>query len=510
MSEIHQDEEWLREQYWGKDKSRAEVAEVAGVTDSTIRYWMDKHGIETRSKAEANAEGDISKLQNRKWLYTEYIENERSTIDIAEELDLANDTVLKWLNNHDIEPRSRSEARTDGDVTKLHDKEWLRTEYVEEMRTGPDIAAEVGVDSMTVYIWLDKHDIEVRDQGISRTNGATKKLRDKDWLEEKYTTEMLSMADIGELCGCSSNAVENWLHRHNIETRAGGRDMSDGDLESLNNPIYLQREHWVEHKSTTQIAEDLNVHPASVCRKMNEFNIETRGQMSNSADYDKLDDLEYLHRQYVEEEKSLNQIAEDCGCSRHAVSQRMKRLDVEIVQHRDHYFTRGLEFSKSQTDGDIAKLYDEEYVKRQYVENEKSMVGMAQELNLSAGAVINALRRYDIEARDYPEAAPKGREHPNHKNFDTGYYGPNWEEQKLSARIRDHCKCQVCGINDAQHLDKYNRVNSVHHITPRSYYVDENGVLDYETANRLDNLITLCSDHHPDYEGVPIDNRTSR
>lgn len=423
---------------------------------------------------------------------------------------VADGTVHHWIEKYGIESRSRSEAHTDGDISMLRDEEWLCTEYVEKMRTGPDIASEVGVSVDTVYTWLDKHDIEIRDQGISRTKGATKKLRDKEWLKEKYTTEMLSMADIGELCGCSSNAVENWLHRHNIETRAGGRDMSDGDLELLNNPIYLQREHWVEHKSTTQIAEGLNVHPASVCRKMNEFNIETRGQMSNSADYDKLDDLEYLRRQYVEEEKSLNQIAEECDCSRHAVSQRMKRLDVEIVQHRDHYFTGGLEFSKSQTEGDIAKLYDEEYVKTQYVENEKSMVEMAKELNLSAGAVLNALRRYDIKARDYPEAAPKGPDNHNFKNIDTGYYGPNWDEQKLAARIRDHCKCQVCGINDAQHLDKYDRVNSVHHITPRSYYVDENGVLDYETANRLDNLITLCSDHHPDYEGVPIDNRTNR
>lgn len=66
---------------------------------------------------------------------------------------------------------------------------------------------------------------------------------------------------------------------------------------------------------------------------------------------------------------------------------------------------------------------------------------------------------------------------------DITYYGPNWLSQRKKARERDNFTCQDCGITEEQ----YGRELSVHHIIP---FREFNG--DWEKANQLSNLITLC------------------
>lgn len=66
---------------------------------------------------------------------------------------------------------------------------------------------------------------------------------------------------------------------------------------------------------------------------------------------------------------------------------------------------------------------------------------------------------------------------------DIDYYGPNWLEQRRKARKRDNYTCQDCGV-----LEKdYPKELSVHHIIP---FRNFNG--DWERANELSNLVTLC------------------
>lgn len=62
------------------------------------------------------------------------------------------------------------------------------------------------------------------------------------------------------------------------------------------------------------------------------------------------------------------------------------------------------------------------------------------------------------------------------------YRGPNWEAQKQAARNRDGNTCQRCGTRDAS--------MSVHHVKPFRLFAD------YQEANSLENLITLCNVCH--------------
>lgn len=80
------------------------------------------------------------------------------------------------------------------------------------------------------------------------------------------------------------------------------------------------------------------------------------------------------------------------------------------------------------------------------------------------------------------------------------YYGPNWNEARRRCRERDDYTCQGCGVEE----DELDRELSVHHITPFREFIPEDGEPDFEAANDLDNLVSLCERCHSKYEGVPI------
>lgn len=78
-------------------------------------------------------------------------------------------------------------------------------------------------------------------------------------------------------------------------------------------------------------------------------------------------------------------------------------------------------------------------------------------------------------------------DNPNWRGGKERYYGPNWSDQAELARKRDNYKCQKCGCEAGwRELD-------VHHIVPFRTF----GLRDYEEANALSNLITLCVGCHP-------------
>jgi len=78
---------------------------------------------------------------------------------------------------------------------------------------------------------------------------------------------------------------------------------------------------------------------------------------------------------------------------------------------------------------------------------------------------------------------------PNNVNWCGGhdsYRGPNWHKQAKKTRKRDGYICQSCGLSQ----EGAGRKLDVHHIMPFREF--EN----YQDANQLENLITLCQYCH--------------
>jgi len=81
--------------------------------------------------------------------------------------------------------------------------------------------------------------------------------------------------------------------------------------------------------------------------------------------------------------------------------------------------------------------------------------------------------------------------------------GPNWREQREKRLERDDYMCVVCKMSDQEHKKRYSQGLHVHHIQPRRMYFDGD-TYDYKSANRVENLVTLCHDCHNRWEGIPL------
>jgi len=85
-----------------------------------------------------------------------------------------------------------------------------------------------------------------------------------------------------------------------------------------------------------------------------------------------------------------------------------------------------------------------------------------------------------------------GESHYNYKGGDSLYRGRNWNRQKKKARKRDSHECQICGKGEVDNGRKL----PVHHKTPLRTFIGKDGKCDFDKANSLQNLITLCDSCH--------------
>lgn len=85
---------------------------------------------------------------------------------------------------------------------------------------------------------------------------------------------------------------------------------------------------------------------------------------------------------------------------------------------------------------------------------------------------------------------------PNYRGGTILYRGANWGRQSRKALKRDGYRCQICGKRVNRHKHDY----GIHHIRPFREYEG-----DYENANHLSNLITLCRSCHArvEFGGLP-------
>lgn len=97
----------LQELYVDHGLSIHDISDVLACSSETVGRWLDEHGIETR---EATREKTPSELKDENWLRERYIIHNESAERLDEQLGCAASTVRSWLDKHGIERRSQSEA----------------------------------------------------------------------------------------------------------------------------------------------------------------------------------------------------------------------------------------------------------------------------------------------------------------------------------------------------------------------------------------------------------------
>lgn len=220
MSTDYKSESYLREKYWDDEKTQEEIADEQDICRETVRRWMNKHGIERRSMSEAVSEGDIVYLKDEEWVREQYKDKGKTTMEISNELNVSASSVRKWMDEHGIERRSNAECLSDGNIKKLCDENWVREQYENQNKTTYEIADELDTTGSTVRRWMDKHGIERRSKSESCSDGNIKQLWDGDWLREQYENQKKTIQEIASNLKVGNTTVRDWLRRHEIDTRS--------------------------------------------------------------------------------------------------------------------------------------------------------------------------------------------------------------------------------------------------------------------------------------------------
>lgn len=389
--------EWLRKEYHDKNRATTDIADELGVAVSTICNWLNRHNIDLKSNLVAQTSPDAELLRNVEWLRTQYSENMRSCEDIGKSIGVSGVTVGKWLKKHDIDRRSASEARAEGNVKPLHNEEWLREKYVDQHRSTYDIAEELDLSRTAVSRWLDRHNIEKRGSP-GAGNQPIEELQNEEWLRDKYVDHEQSTYEIADQLGAARTTVCAWIRRHGIEFRSPSQRVAEGDTSPLANEEWLREQYVSRQRSSYDIADYLGLTPSTIRSYLMEYEIERRtsSEAGTNGNVKPLHNSDWLREQYENKEKSTYDIAQELDIARTTVSSWLHRHDIDTRGNTEAFGSAPVE-----------ELQDAEWLYGQYHDREKSCEKIATEVGVDTSTVQNWLHRHDIEVRS-------GLQHPDH------------------------------------------------------------------------------------------------
>lgn len=202
---------WVEEQYIDKQLSAPEIAELIGCNKDAVYRALKRFGIERRANGAIFAE-EYPELKDRGWLEGKYIKQHMTVKDIAQEVGCSIPTVHEAFKRLGIK---KSKGAPVGKVyDQLQDKDWLYDQYVTKQRSGDDIALDVGCDKSAVYRAIKRHGIERRVH-----TSRFELLNDKEWLYDQYVVQKRSIRQIAIEVGSTPGNVESHLKVMNITTR---------------------------------------------------------------------------------------------------------------------------------------------------------------------------------------------------------------------------------------------------------------------------------------------------
>lgn len=241
------------------------------------------------------------KYRDKEWFFHQYKVLKKSTTEIAEENGWGRRTIATWLDKHDIEARSKSEAlQTKMTPTPLRDEDFLIREYVDNEKSGPEIAEEVGCSLSTVYNALERFGIDRRDDVEKNRVAYGGKHKNHDWLFDQIVIKSRSLKDIAEECSVHPDTILRERKRAGIPGNTSCETWSKREFDE--NAV-------VKTKGETRnlVGSDLSIDAS--WRYFNERN--------ESGRWLPYKNKEWLLERYVEDELSARDIAEECrnmGC----------------------------------------------------------------------------------------------------------------------------------------------------------------------------------------------------
>jgi transposase len=341
---LYKQEEWLRSKYWDEGLTQGEMASQTGVVKGTISKYMRRFDISTRSSAESKHYRKAKPHDDPEWLSQKYHSEENTIAEIAELADVTQGTIHNRMSEFDIPRRTRGK-RVSGDREQLEDESWLRQRYLDDGMSVPQIAEELGLSVRPVRRFMEEYGMEFR--GTSEANRLRhtpkgSKLRDREWMKQKYKDEYWSTVDIADATETTAATAQRWLEYHGITIRPFVESTSLAKTESvvpeLYDEEYLRQEYIKKGKNTPEIADDLGVSTAPVRNWIRHHGIELRTSAESLADGNltPLMDSDWVKQEYVIRERTIYDIGDELGVAPGTVSGWVVRHGFET---RGKYYT---------------------------------------------------------------------------------------------------------------------------------------------------------------------------
>lgn len=254
----YQDKRWLYKHLVELEMNYEQVAKISNVTAETILDWAKKYDIKWEYWTQELRE----KLDNKEWLYEEYIIKDKSSIEIAKDINVSKPTVLRRLRKFQIkkQPNSRVvETKCDNCLTNIrlnnarfersqyhycsvacknehnhialkkgklyHDKSWLYENLVTLNRSFKELEEEIGVSRHTLMSIASKLGVKKRELGLqgNKNQETTALLKNRQWLKHQYITLDKDIEDLSREFGFGRTTVARYLRRHSLVKKGDPR-----------------------------------------------------------------------------------------------------------------------------------------------------------------------------------------------------------------------------------------------------------------------------------------------
>lgn len=143
----------LREMYQDESMTCAEIGEELGCSSDTVRNLLEEAGIERRS-ARGSRYGE-RKYQDEDWLRKQYEEKQNTAPEIAAKCDCATSTIYRKISKYNLE----APVRDPYSDKKYRDEDWLREQFLEENKSPSEIADDLNVHKSTIANWINEFGI---------------------------------------------------------------------------------------------------------------------------------------------------------------------------------------------------------------------------------------------------------------------------------------------------------------------------------------------------------------
>lgn len=100
------DKNWLEAKYIDEGKSMREIANEIDCSSRTICMWLDKHDIEKRGRHEPQG-----KYADPEWLKEQYWEKGLTRAEMAQKANVNLTTIARWLRRHELRHSDRGDNR---------------------------------------------------------------------------------------------------------------------------------------------------------------------------------------------------------------------------------------------------------------------------------------------------------------------------------------------------------------------------------------------------------------